>query len=171
MRFVPDQEQSMIISSETSHSNLGQVEQEKKEYAALENLVASAPPLKKTPGCYAWIPSGCPNQEAHLGADAFAKWRGDEMGRESASACKARAEALNHWCGSSDAQMAFVAEAPKKPGCYAWMPFGCPRKHLDNFDTWTKDHKGEESFKACKERGAELDGYCGTKGTLMNFVQ
>merc|ERR1719401_535208 len=170
MRFVPNQEQSMLISSEKTHSDLGQVEKEKREYAALENLVASAPPLKKTPGCYAWIPSGCPNQEAYLGADAFAKWRGDEMGRESASACKARASALDHWCGSYDAQTTFVAKDPKQPGCYAWRPLGCPRQQTDAYDSWRGDERGRGSYGKCKAREAALDQWCGSQGTRMRFV-
>merc|ERR1719491_116233 len=146
-----------------------QVEKPGREPATLWDL-ASAPVIPKTPGCYAWIPSGCPNQESRIGADAFATWRGDEKGKESAAACKARASALDHWCGSSDAQTIFVATNPKNPGCYAWRPLGCPKQQTDAYDAWRGDERGRGSYGKCKAREAALDHWCGSQGTRMRFI-
>merc|ERR1719221_968775 len=104
-----------------------QVEKQGGEAAKLWNLTA-APAIPDKPGCYAWMPSGCPHQGGQIGVDAYATWRRDEKGNESASVCKARAAALDQRCGSSDAQTTFVAKHPKTPGCYVWRPMGCPRQ-------------------------------------------
>lgn len=129
----------------------------------------TTPQLPKTPGCYAWMPSGCSKQGAAT-SEVYSKWHGDERGRSNATSCKKRGAALNHWCGSNGTQMLFVPEKPTRPGCYAWRPLGCPQLQTSDYDAWRKEVKGRASVKACTERGGALDRWCGSKGTRVIFV-
>merc|ERR1719491_1425217 len=115
------------------------------------------------------MPSGCSKQGRKM-SEAYSNWRGDEKGRRSATLCKERGAAFDHWCGSTGTQMLFVPEQPTKPGCYAWRPLGCPRQQTDAYDTWRGDAKGGKSFGTCKEREEALDHWCGSTGTRMLFI-
>merc|ERR1719343_377485 len=85
------------------------------------------PELPTTPGCYAWLPFGCPRQGAERGA-IYAKWQPESKGSANAVTCKARGADLDKWCASTGAQMVFVPVTPESPGCYAWRPWGCTRQ-------------------------------------------
>merc|ERR1719221_37493 len=138
------------------------------------------PRMPQHSGCFAWMPLGCPKQTGRV-SEEFAKWRTDSRGKSSIEECKARGAAFDSWCGSEPGStvMVFVGKVPQKPGCYAWMPFGCPRQQAEGQDSlpayndWHIDPRGAESSEACKERGAAFDKWCGRPDsglTQMRFV-
>jgi len=169
VRFMPN-----VTSSQATEQQpvLNVNDSETREVTSLPQngtALPITPELPKTPGCYAWMPSGCSKQGAKM-SEAYAKWRGDEKGRRNVTLCKERGAALDRWCGSSGTQMLFVPEKPTQPGCYVWRPLGCSRQQTEVYDTWRWDPKGRRDFRACKDRAAVLDQWCDSKGTRMMFV-
>ncbi|CAK0836281.1 unnamed protein product [Prorocentrum cordatum] len=82
------------------------------------------------PGCYVWLPSGCPNHK--FNAKDF--WRKREDANVRSQYLVDVKEMLDAWCGSTDAQMLFIAPppptppAPKGHRCYIYMPSGCEKR-------------------------------------------
>ncbi|CAK0910668.1 unnamed protein product [Prorocentrum cordatum] len=64
------------------------------------------------PGCYVWQPSGCPSR----GVRSSFRWKHDRWAEQNAGArydaviCSKRKATFDNFCGTSDAEMAFVAE-------------------------------------------------------------
>jgi len=98
---------------------------------------AVGPSRPTEPGCYVWLPSGCPNHK-YSAKDVWRK-RDDAKVR---SRCMIEAkELLDAWCGTTDARMLFIAPppptppAPDAPGCYIYMPSGCEKQNFKT-PTW-----------------------------------
>lgn len=123
------------------------------------------PPFRR--GCYALSLLGCPKRRS----PDFSSWQPIDEGGASKLSCLAFKEQLDEQCGDSGTEMHFsVGEEPKLPtaaGCYAWMPYGCPRQEgilsegqLARFGRWYPDAKGNISLVACKHRGWEFEHWC-----------
>merc|ERR1719254_106377 len=80
-----------------------------------EASMISEPPKRQQPqaptkpGCYVWLPTGCPK---HSGFRAVLHWKEDTLGHRAAAnrtACESeRKAAFNTWCGATDAHTLFV---------------------------------------------------------------
>jgi hypothetical protein len=152
------------------------------------------------PGCFVWVPGGChsneqnpprlrqlPGHEQQQAGRRSGPWQRDSWGEANRgalfgmSACMARKESFDHFCGVRTAVMAWVAplrpEEPSEPGCYVWHPSGCPRKPSVKVETkWVHDISGERSMGAgssqhsCASRKSQYDAFCGTSDVEMLFV-
>ncbi|CAK0864251.1 unnamed protein product, partial [Prorocentrum cordatum] len=109
--------------------------------------------------------------------------------------CDRRGPKFAHWCGAQEGQvkMLFVqapldaaklaAEpstrsssalpvAPTEPGCYSFVPYGCPQHPQRSSSSWKKDAypKAGENQGVCEAREKALMKWCGTSEVKMLFV-
>lgn len=140
------------------------------------SFVEEDPAVPYAPGCYAFFPAGCPRQARKGNVFRFHDWMKDQAGNKSEVECSARAEGFDTWCATIDVRMMYVPKYPVKPGCYAWMPNGCPKKEAewgtvyDKYNRWRADEKGAASAAACEARAAEFNEWCGTNSSRTHFI-
>jgi len=143
--------------------------------ATLLFVPGMAPKAPSKPGCYIWMPSGCPKQKFH----AKTLWRGTPD--KSQASCQSEAKRRHDlWCGTSDASTLWIhraPKAPKEPGCYVWMPTGCGLHGFHVQKQWKRDTWGEENAKAAQDREVCEEGrkrhynrWCGETNARMLFV-
>jgi len=134
---------------------------------------AQAPQRPTAPGCYLWLPKGCPEHNFH----AQDKWRRTEATRDRTQCTSEVKELFKTWCGTSQVETLFVAPPPENgppepsaPGCYVWMPSGCERQHFHAQSAWrqTTSFTDQES---CADRAPEkYNRWCGTKDAFAVWV-
>jgi len=133
------------------------------------------PPPPAVPGCYVWMPTGCPKMQFH----AMTSWRHTSYDNEIGCATDGKKK-YDTWCGREDAKTLWVPrapKAPKEPGCYLWMPTGCPKHPLHVRQQWKRDVWGEENARAAadrtvceSQRRGHLNAWCGTSDAKMLYV-
>lgn len=111
---------------------------EAKKVEDVPVVPAAVGPTRPTePGCYVWLPSGCPNHKY----SAKDVWRKREDAKVRSRCMIDAKEMLDAWCATTDARMLFIEPppptpaAPEAPGCYIYMPSGC-EKQLFKTPTW-----------------------------------
>merc|ERR1719511_381728 len=89
------------------------------------------------------MPSGC----SAFAVPPGGPWKRDEWGElhqragVSREACEEkRKRKYDNWCRTIDTKMVFVPgkgpPRPTVPGCYMWMPTGCPKQKFHAMTTW-----------------------------------
>lgn len=159
-----------------------------------ESAAASAEPT--SPGCYMRFPSGCPKRSAfqnHI-------WQRDTWGEEHQAAdsnedvCMGRKSSFDSWCGVTDVEVIFKGEdgrqasqrappaltastsasrpeKPTRPGCYVWVPSGCPNQHFLAKYNWKLDTSTQPTNQElCDSRKNSFDSWCGVTDAQTLFV-
>jgi len=132
------------------------------------------PPRPTTPGCYLWLPKGCPEHNFH----AQDSWRQTEATRGRPQ-CTQQVKALfKTWCGTSGVETLYIAPPargppePSAPGCYVWMPSGCEKQRFHAQSAW-REASGTEFFDqdSCADRApVKYDRWCGTEDAFALWV-
>jgi len=169
------------------------------EDAVLEQPETSMLLSQETPqssGCYVQLPLGCPRHPTFK-ADRWTIDPSWDIYEEAATrqTCDRRGPKFAHWCGAQEGQvkMLFVqapldaaklaAEpstrsssalpvAPTEPGCYSFVPYGCPQHPQRSSSSWKKEAypKAGENQGVCEAREKALMKWCGTSEVKMLFV-
>jgi len=125
------------------------------------------------PGCYVWLPSGCPNHK--FNAKDF--WRKREDANVRSQCLVDVKEMLDAWCGTTGTQVLFIAPPPslppqpQTPGCYIYIPSGC-EKHMFKTRTWrmlsSTDYPNRDT---CQEKAAvRHDRWCDVDDAVALWV-
>jgi len=145
--------------------------------ATVEICGADVAPTKPTeptePGCYVWLPSGCPNHNYN----ATSIWRRREDANVRSRCLIDVKEMLDAWCGATGTQVLFIAPPPslppqpQTPGCYIYVPSGC-EKHMFKTRTWrmlsSTDYPNRDT---CQEKAAvRHDRWCDVDDSVALWV-
>jgi len=144
-----------------------------EDVPAVPAAVGLVAPRPSEPGCYVWLPSGCPNHNFN----AKNIWRQRKEVNSRSRCIIETKEMLDAWCGTTDARMLFIAPplrtppAPEAPGCYIYLPGGCD-KHALKTPTWRELSSKEFPNKdTCEEKAAvKLDSWCDVDDTVALWV-
>jgi len=134
---------------------------------------AQAPQRPTAPGCYLWLPKGCPEHNFH----AQDKWRRTEATRDRTQCTSEVKELFKAWCGTSQVETLFVAPPPENgppepsaPGCYVWMPSGCEKQHFHAQSAWRQTTSFTDQ-DSCVDRAPEkYNRWCDTKDAFAVWV-
>ncbi|CAK0819458.1 unnamed protein product [Prorocentrum cordatum] len=126
------------------------------------------------PGCYVWLPSGCPNHNYN----ARDSWRKREDANVRSQCLSDAKELLDAWCGTTDARMLFIAPppptppAPKAPGCYIYMPSGCEKRTFKT-PTWRQLSSADYPDRGtCQGKAAvKHDRWCDVDDAVALWVE
>jgi len=145
--------------------------------ATVEICGADVAPTKPTeptePGCYVWLPSGCPDHNYN----ATSIWRRREDANVRSRCLIDVKEMLDAWCGTTGTQVLFIAPPPslppqpQTPGCYIYIPSGC-EKHMFKTRTWrmlsSTDYPNRDT---CQEKAAvRHDRWCDVDDSVALWV-
>lgn len=151
------------------------LEEEKNQAAPRKTTNEKGEPLD--PGCYVFMPDGCPAKSW-----GPTPWKRDIWGEANVGAgndkdvCEHKRKIkFNKWCGKDNARMLFnegPPAYPAEPGCFYWHPAGCPAHDKKAVKEWVKDESDDGISQAVCEgkRKAALDKYCGTSDTKTLFL-
>jgi len=158
---------------------------ENGEKVKLESKQKAPGPKKTTnekgepiePGCYVFMPDGCPGKSW-----GPTPWKRDMWGEANVGAstdrdvCENKRKIkFNNWCGKNNAKMLFIEGAPahpKQPGCFYWQPTGCPKHDKKGTREWVRDESDEgiDQAACAGKRKKALDKWCGVTDTRTIFV-
>jgi hypothetical protein len=132
-----------------------------------------APTRPDIPGCYLWLPKGCPQHNFH----AQDQWRKTEATRDRPQCTNDVKDLFKTWCGTNLVEMLYVAPPPTNgppepsaPGCYVWMPSGCEKQRFHAQSAWRQTTSFTDQ-DSCADRAPEkYNRWCDTKDAFAVWV-
>jgi len=132
-----------------------------------------APARPTEPGCYLWLPKGCPQHNFHAQDD----WRKTEATRDRPQCTNEVKDLFKTWCGTNQVETLYIAPPPANgppepsaPGCYVWMPGGCEKQRFHAQSAWRQTTSYTDQDSCTNKAPEKYNRWCDARDAFAVWV-